>query len=101
MLGYVVLNFSLPNYANYVGLTASQGTIIGAVFQLGQMLGRPVIGYNSDTFGRLNMAIATTVLAAIFSLAIWIPAHSFGVLVFYAIVQGTVRLLLEPNRPRT
>jgi len=37
MLGYVVLNFSLPNYANSVGLTASQGTVIGAVFQLGQV----------------------------------------------------------------
>ena len=36
------------------------------------------------------MAIGTTVLAAIFSLAIWIPAKSYGVLVFYAIVQGTV-----------
>lgn len=54
------------------------------------MLGRPVIGYNSDTLGRLNMAIVTTILAAIFSLAIWIPAHSYGVLIFYAIVQGTV-----------
>jgi len=39
MLGYVVLNFSLPNYANSVGLTAAQGTVVGAVFQLGQVCG--------------------------------------------------------------
>lgn len=34
MLGYVVLNFSLPNYARTIGLSAAQGTVIGAVFQL-------------------------------------------------------------------
>jgi len=45
MLGYVVLNFSLPNYAqSVVGLSASQGTILNACFQLGQMCGRPPIG---------------------------------------------------------
>ncbi|PVI08410.1 MFS general substrate transporter [Periconia macrospinosa] len=90
MLGYVVLLFSLPNYARTVGLTASQGSIIGAVFNLGQALGRPPIGYWSDTFGRLNMAASMTALCGVFSLLIWIFAKSFGVLLFFAIVGGCV-----------
>lgn len=39
MLGYIVLLFSLPNYATYIGLTAHQGSIVGALLNLGQALG--------------------------------------------------------------
>lgn len=68
ILGYVVLLFSLPNFASSIGLTAHQGSVVSAIFQLGQMLGRPPIGYFSDTFGRLNMAITMTFLAGLFCL---------------------------------
>lgn len=90
MLGYVVLLFSLPNYARTVGMTASQGSIIGAVLNLGQALGRPPIGYFSDTFGRLNMAASMTALCGVLVLLVWSFAHSFGVLVFFAIAGGCV-----------
>lgn len=36
MLGYVVLLFSLPSYARSVGLTAKQGSVVGAILNLGQ-----------------------------------------------------------------
>ena len=36
MLGYIVLLFSLPNYARSVGLSAKQGSVIGALLNLGQ-----------------------------------------------------------------
>jgi MFS family permease len=36
MLGYIVLLFSLPNYASSIGLTAQQGSVVGAVLNLGQ-----------------------------------------------------------------
>lgn len=90
MLGYVVLLFSLPNYARRVGMTASQGSIIGAVFNLGQAMGRPPIGYFSDSLGRLNMAGCMTALCGIFSLLIWSFATSFGVLIVFAVLGGTV-----------
>jgi MFS family permease len=88
MLGYVVLLFSLPNYSRTIGLTASQGSIIGAVLNLGQALGRPPIGYFSDSFGRVNMAASMSFLAGFFVLVVWSFAKSFGVLVFFAIVGG-------------
>lgn len=90
MLGYVVLLFSLPNYARTVGMTASQGSIIGAVLNLGQAFGRPPIGYFSDTFGRINMAGTMTALCGILVLLVWMFAKSFGVLVFFAIFGGCV-----------
>jgi len=90
MLGYIVLLFSLPNYANSVGLTSKQGAIVGALLNLGQGLGRPPIGYFSDSIGRINIAAAMTFLSGLFALAIWINARSFGVLVFYALIGGTV-----------
>lgn len=89
MLGYVVLIFSLANYANAVGLNSSQASLVSALFNLGQFLGRPPIGYYSDTFGRINMAMFTTFACGIFALAIWIPAKTYGVLIFYAIIGGT------------
>lgn len=90
MLGYVTVLFSLPNYAASVGLTAAQGSVIGAVLNLGQGLGRPPIGYFSDRVGRCNMAGLMTLLSGIFAFAIWIPAKSYGVLVFFALVGGGV-----------
>lgn len=36
MLGYIVLLFSLPNYARSIGLSPQQGSVIGALLNLGQ-----------------------------------------------------------------
>lgn len=90
MLAYVVLLFSLANYANSVGLSASQAATISAILNLGQGLGRPPIGYFSDAIGRINMAALMTFFAGFFALVIWIFAKSFGVLIFYALVGGAV-----------
>ena len=105
MLGYIVLLFSLPNYATSIGLTAKQGSIIGALLNLGQGeslmiplhqihtnntivlgIGRPFVGYFSDAAGRINMAGTCTFLAGLFCLIIWISAKSFGVLIFFALI---------------
>jgi MFS family permease len=107
MLGYIVLLFSLPNYAMSIGLPAKQGSIIGALLNLGQgkpfiirdmrymlivdsAIGRPFVGYFSDAAGRINMAGICTFLAGLFCLVIWIFAKSFGVLIFFALLVGTV-----------
>lgn len=90
LLAYVVLIFSLANYANAIGLDASQASIISAILNLGQALGRPPIGYFSDSIGRINMAGLMTFLSGLFALVIWIFAKSYGVLIFYAVIGGTV-----------
>ncbi|KAL7791286.1 major facilitator superfamily domain-containing protein [Trichoderma ceciliae] len=90
ILGYAVVIFSLANYANEIGLQSSQAALINAFFNLGQGLGRPIVGYFSDRTGRMNMAAFTSFLAGVFSLAIWINAKVYGVLIFYSIICGTV-----------
>ncbi|KAF7559181.1 hypothetical protein G7046_g4982 [Stylonectria norvegica] len=90
MLAYVVLVFSLANYANEIGLTPSQGAVVSALFNLGQAIGRPLVGYFSDYIGRINMATLMTLLAGILSLTVWVNAKSYGVLIFFAMVEGTV-----------
>ena len=90
VLGYIVLLFSLPNYAQSVGLTAQQGSIIGALLNLGQGLGRPVVGIFSDRAGRINIAGFLSFICGLFCFVIWIFAKNFGVLIFFALVVGTV-----------
>ena len=89
-LGYTILLYSLPNYARRIGLSAHQGSIVGALINLGILIGRPSTGYLSDTWGRINMATATTGLCGVACLAVWIFSKSFGSLCFFAILAGTL-----------
>jgi MFS family permease len=89
LLGYMVILYSLSNYANQViGLSQAQSGIITAVLNLGTGFGRPFIGLASDRFGRIEVAAGLTVFNGIIVFAIWLPANSFGVLIFFAIVSG-------------
>jgi len=109
MLGYVVLLFSIPNYANQIGLSAKQASVVGALLNLGQGIGRPPMGYFSDTIGRINMAGMLSCLAGVLALVVWVNAKSYGVrpllfmspfchvkltalevLIFYSMIGGTV-----------
>ncbi|KAH7001341.1 major facilitator superfamily domain-containing protein [Ilyonectria destructans] len=90
MLAYIVLIFSLANYANEVGLDSSQAALVSAIFNLGQAFGRPFIGYFSDRTGRINMACLTTFMAAIFVFALWINGNVYGVLILFTIIGGAV-----------
>ncbi|KAI8664003.1 MFS domain-containing protein [Fusarium keratoplasticum] len=90
MLAYVILVFSLSNYATWIGLDPSKAALISALFNLEHGFGRPVIGYFSDQTGRLNMSILMTLLAALISLAVWIPARTYPVLVFFSVACGPV-----------
>ena len=90
MLAYIVVLYSLPNYALSVGLTPSQGAIIAALMSLGQGLGRPFIGAVSDRAGRINIAAVFTFFCGVFCLAVWTFARSYGLLIFFAIVIGSI-----------
>ncbi|EPE26886.1 MFS general substrate transporter [Glarea lozoyensis ATCC 20868] len=90
ILGYVVLLFSLPSYARSVGLTAQQGSVIGAVLNLGQGLGRPPVGYFSDSFGRINMAGVCTFICGVLCLVFWTFAKTYASLIAFALIVGCV-----------
>ncbi|KAB8079128.1 MFS transporter [Aspergillus leporis] len=90
MLGYVALLFSIANFALSVGLSSHQGSIVSALLNLGQGLGRPLVGMFSDTLGRINIATFLSFSCGLFCLVIWVFARSMGVVCFFAVLVGTV-----------
>lgn len=90
MLGYMTLLYSLPDFSRSIGLTASQAATSAALLNLGTAIGRPLVGFASDRFGRIKVAGLCTVTCGISVFAIWLPADSFGVTSFYAIICGAI-----------
>jgi len=89
LLGYVIVVFSITDYAQSVGFTASQGSLAAAIFNLSQGLLRPVIGLASDRLGRINVAGVGTLLAGLSAFFLWIfAAGHFPGLIIYALFGG-------------
>ncbi|KAK3330252.1 major facilitator superfamily domain-containing protein [Apodospora peruviana] len=84
ILSYVIVVFSITDYAQKVGFTASQGSVVAAIFSLSQGIGRPLIGLISDRFGRINVAGLGTLLACLAASFLWIFAgkHYAGLIVY-------------------
>ncbi|TLD12692.1 uncharacterized protein PgNI_03137 [Pyricularia grisea] len=84
ILGYIIVVFSLSDYCQTVGFTATQGSIVAAMYSMSQGVGRPIIGHFSDTWGRINVAAVGTLISAVASFTLWIFAGPYfgGVIVF-------------------
>ncbi|KAL1868733.1 hypothetical protein Daus18300_005867 [Diaporthe australafricana] len=86
ILGYIIVVFSLASYASAVGFTANQGSIIAAIFNLSQGLGRPVIGLFSDKVGRINIAALGSLIAGLAAFFLWVfAAKSFAGAIVYSL----------------
>lgn len=88
MLGYVVLLFSLPDFATSIGLTQTQATDIAGFLNLGTAIGRPIIGTLSDRYNRIGTATMITLICSLSCIAIWLPATSYALAVFFSIICG-------------
>jgi MFS family permease len=86
----MMLLFSLPDFARSIGLSAKQASVVNAILSLGTAIGRPLIGFASDYFGRIDVAGVLTCLCGIFSLLLWLPATSYGLLLFFALITGGI-----------
>lgn len=87
-LGYIVLLFSLPHYAITIGLSQSQGAVVGALLNVGLGAGRPLVGYLSDRWGRINMAAFMTASCGVSCLALWVPAQGYALLLVFSLFAG-------------
>lgn len=90
MIGYTILQFTLPDYAQSVGLSASEASVVAAVLSLGQAIGRPLVGYFSDSFGKTNMAGLMTLLAGVMTFVIWTFSKTLASLIACALLLGLV-----------
>lgn len=90
MLGYVILIFTLADFAQAVGLNAHQGSIASAMLNLGQCLGRPLTGWLSLRLGRTNIAAAFTGLTGFLCLVMWTQTTNAAGIYIFAILAGMV-----------
>ncbi|KAK3672205.1 hypothetical protein LTR78_007958 [Recurvomyces mirabilis] len=91
LLGYMTILYSVSSYAvEVVRLTQSQAGVLTACLNLGTGLGRPATGLISDRLGRIETAAVLTLSSAVSVFAIWVPANSYGVLIFFALLAGAI-----------
>ena len=90
MLGYMTLLYSLSDFAVSIGLDYTQAASVTAYLNLGTAVGRPLIGISSDRFGRMEVAGLLTFLCGVSCFAIWLPATSYGMTVFFALISGAI-----------
>ncbi|SCO40020.1 related to monocarboxylate transporter [Fusarium fujikuroi] len=90
MFGYIVLLFSLSEFALAIGLSHKQATDIVGFLNVGTAVGRPLIGLVSDRLSRVATAFILTLLCGLSCFVLWLPAKSFGLTVFFSIVCGAI-----------
>ncbi|KAI0387305.1 MFS general substrate transporter [Hypomontagnella monticulosa] len=91
LIAYIILVFSIVDYCQTVGLSASQASLVGALFNMAQGLGRPAIGLSSDSVGRLNIANLCTLFCGLLCMFFWIfGAQTLAACIVFAILSGSV-----------
>jgi MFS family permease len=88
--GYTLVFFSLPDNALKIGLAVQHGAVAGALVNLDVTVGRPIVGYFSDHYGRINMIGGATFLCAIFCVSIWTSAATYASLLVFSFLRGTI-----------
>ncbi|KAL3456540.1 MFS general substrate transporter [Aspergillus heterothallicus] len=88
LLGYVALLFSLASYAQSTGLSSNTGSLASALLNLGQALGRPLVGLLSDRFGRIRTASLASLFCGILCMAFWPFATDKSSLFAFSILAG-------------
>ncbi|KAG9252698.1 major facilitator superfamily protein [Emericellopsis atlantica] len=90
MFGYITLMFSLADYARAIGSSSQDAANIATFLNLGTALGRPLIGYASDRFGRVHVAGILTLTCGLLIFVLWLPSTTYAALVVFAIVSGAI-----------
>jgi fucose permease len=96
MFGFTVSLYTLGTYSTSgLGLSQAKGASLQSILAAGQMVGRPLSGLAMDRFGRINMTAFLTLIGGLSCLVVWLPARSYGVLVFFALIQGTSAIHIQ------
>ena len=90
MFGYITLMFSLSDYALAIDRSDSDSATVAAILNLGAAFGRPMIGYASDRYGRVEVAGILTFVCGILVFVLWMPTTLYGVLLAFAFISGAI-----------
>jgi MFS family permease len=90
MLGYITILYSVSDFSGSIGLSKQHAAAISAFLNLGTAVGRPLTGFVSDRYGRIQTAGLCTFFCGFLCFVIWIPAKTYGVTILFAILSGAV-----------
>ncbi|OBT62812.1 hypothetical protein VE03_07665 [Pseudogymnoascus sp. 23342-1-I1] len=90
LVGYIVLLFSLSDFAQAIGMSARRAADVTGMVNVGTALGRPFVGALSDRWGRIEVAGLVTAACGVSVFAVWVPAEMGGevVVMLFAVVAG-------------
>ena len=88
-LGYFFPSLYLPSFATANGLSSTQGALLLAIMSVSQVLGQLSFGYLSDRNLPLNLlTVSSTLVAGVVVYTCWGLAHTFELLIVFALVYG-------------
>ena len=96
MFGYITLTYSLSAYGRAIGLSPARASYQTAFMNLGIAIGRPLTGFLSDRYGRIEVPGILTLMTGVLCFAWWIPAKSFGSLTGFSIMAGAILGIFWP-----
>ena len=85
-LGYTMNLYSLPDNKLKLGMTVGQDAITGALANLGMEIGRPIVLFFSDRFGRLIMVTGATLLCTPHCLCMWTSTISYAQILIFSVL---------------
>ncbi|QLG72209.1 hypothetical protein HG535_0C05630 [Zygotorulaspora mrakii] len=88
MLGYVILLYSLSAFTTSLGYSPTQGSYVSCMISVGNIIGRPIVGYLADMFGSITVGVVVHLVVAIFSWAMWIPCKNMATAIVFALIEG-------------
>ncbi|KAL4738188.1 hypothetical protein BDV11DRAFT_206173 [Aspergillus similis] len=71
-----------------IGLSTAQGSIVMAVMNIRQIVGWPLVGYNSNVVRRINIATAATFVSRVLFLLLWVCSRSYASSLYFAFFGG-------------
>jgi MFS family permease len=89
LLGYNMTLFSFASSATALGLSQHQASVLTALVNAAQAIGRPTIGVVADSFvGRVNYSMVLNLVVIVLIFAYWLAARSFGALIGCGLCLG-------------
>lgn len=78
----------IPSHAVANGLSRELASYLITILNSVSIAGRIIPGMVADRFGRFNTYAFCSFLAGLFTLVLWIPAHSSGIIILYSVLFG-------------
>ncbi|CAO3660979.1 unnamed protein product [Umbelopsis ramanniana] len=88
IISYATPFFLLPQYALFIGISASEASTVIGVMSACNGVSRIILGYLADRFGRINAMFIVTFLAGFFMMVVWVEVHSIGTLYLIGVLYG-------------